>query len=88
MELQQLFDSGLAAQRAGQLARAETLFRQVLRADAAHFPALHMLGFVRAQQGHFDDAITFLNKAVRQRPGDVTALTHYAYALLAMQRFE
>ena len=88
MELQQVFEQGVASQRAGQLARAETLFRQVLRADAAHFPALHMLGFVRAQQGHFDDAITFLNKAVRQRPGDVTALTHYAYALLAMQRFE
>lgn len=88
MELQQLFDQGVAAQRAGQLARAESLLRQVIRADSAHVPALHMLGFVRAQQGQYEDAITFLSKAVKQKPGDVTVLSHYAYALLAMQRFE
>jgi protein O-GlcNAc transferase len=88
MELQQLFEQGVAAQRAGQLARAESLFRQVLRADAVNVPALHMLGFVRAQQGDYDDAITLLHKAVKQKPGDIPILTHYAHALLAAQRIE
>ncbi|MEY4965616.1 MAG: hypothetical protein RL274_1199 [Pseudomonadota bacterium] len=88
MELQQLFEQGVAAHRAGQLARAEGLFRQVLRADAVNVPALHMLGFVRAQQGDYDDAITLLHKAVKQKPGDLTILTHYAHALLAAQRVE
>ena len=76
MELQQVFEQGVASQRAGQLARAETLFRQVLRADAVNVPALHMLGFVRAQQGDYDDAITLLHKAVKQKPGDLTILIH------------
>ena len=88
MELQKLFEQGAAAHRAGQLARAESLFRQVLRADAVNVPALHMLGFVRAQQGDYDDAITLLHNAVKQKPGDLTILIHYAHALLAAQRVE
>lgn len=86
MDLRPLFEQGLAAHRAGRLDQAETLYRQILRADAANFPALHMLGFLKAQQGKYDDAITFLNKAVRKNP-DPTALAHYAHALMAAQRF-
>lgn len=78
----------MAAHRAGRLDRAEQLYRQVLRADAASFPALHMLGFLKAQQGKYDDAITFLNKAVRKNPTDPAALAHYAHALMAAQRFD
>ena len=63
------------------------MYREVLRADAASFPALHMLGFLKAQQGRYDDAITLLNKAVRKNPADPAALAHYAHALMAAQRF-
>ena len=77
----------MAAHRAGRLDQAEQLYRQLLRADAASFPALHMLGFLKAQQGKYDDAITFLNKAVRKNPADPTALAHYAHALMAASRF-
>ena len=87
MELRQLFEQGVAAHRAGRLDQAEKLYRQVLRADAASFPALHMLGFLKAQQGKYDDAITLLNKAVRKNPADPAALAHYAHALMAAQRF-
>ena len=88
MELQQVFEQGLAAHRAGQMARAETLYRQVLRADAGYFPALHMLGFLKAQQGQFDEAITLLGKAVKRGAGDITAMAHYGHAQLAAQQFE
>jgi protein O-GlcNAc transferase len=87
MELRQLFEQGVAAHRAGRLDQAEKLYRQVLRADAASFPALHMLGFLKAQQGQYDDAITLLNKAVRKNPADAPALAHYAHALMAAQKF-
>ena len=76
MELRQLFEQGVAAHRAGRLDQAEQFYRQVLRADAASFPALHMLGFLKAQQGKYDEAITFLNKAVRQNATDAAALAH------------
>ena len=87
MELQQVFEQGLAAHRAGQMTRAETLYRQVLRADAGYFPALHMLGFLKAQQGQFDEAITLLGKAVKRGAGDITAMAHYGHAQLAAQQF-
>jgi predicted O-linked N-acetylglucosamine transferase (SPINDLY family) len=86
MELRQLFEQGVAAHRAGRLDKAEELYRQVLRADAASFPALHMLGYLKAQQGRYDDAIALLSKAVRRKPADPSALAHYAHALMAAQR--
>src|SRR6266702_2137242 len=83
-----LFEQGVAAHRTGNLAQAEKLFRQILRADAASFPALHMLGFLKAQQGHYDEAIILLTKALRQRPDDLAVLSHHAHALMAAQRFD
>jgi len=88
MALLQLFEQGVAAHRAGNLAQAENLYRQVLRADAGNFPALHMLGFLKAQQGHYEDAIVLLNKAVKQNPDDITARSHHAHALMAAQHFD
>ena len=88
MELGQVFEQGLAAQRAGQMARAENLYRQVLRADAGYAPALHMLGFLKGQQGQFDEAIALLGKAVKRSSGDITILAHYGHAQLAAQQFE
>lgn len=88
MELRQLFEQGLGLHRAGRLDQAEAAYRQVLRADAGNFPALHMLGFLKAQQGRYDDAITLLNKALKKNPGDAAALGHYAHALMAAQRLD
>jgi protein O-GlcNAc transferase len=88
MELRQIFEQGVAAHRAGNPVQAEKSYRQILRADPASFPALHMLGFLKAQQGHFDEAITLLGKAVKQNPADITARGHHAHALMAAQRFD
>lgn len=88
MDLQRLFEQGLAAHRAGRMAEAEAAYRQALRADAGYFPALHMLGFLKAQQGKYDEAVTLLHKAVRKNPSDMTALGHHAHALMAAQRFD
>jgi protein O-GlcNAc transferase len=88
MALLQLFEQGVAAHRTGKLAQAENLYRQVLRADAGNFPALHMLGYLKAQQGQYDEAITLLNKAVKQKPADLAARGHHAHALMAARRFD
>ncbi|HMH65201.1 MAG TPA: tetratricopeptide repeat protein [Rhizomicrobium sp.] len=86
--MRQLFEQGVAAHRGGNLAGAEALYRQLLRADNKNFPALHMLGYLKAQQGQYDEAITLLNKAVKQKPDDPAARAHHAHALMAAQRFE
>lgn len=87
MDLRRLFEQGLAAHRAGRMAEAENAYRQVLRSEVGNFPALHMLGFLKAQQGKYDEAIPLLGKAVRANPFDLTAITHHAHALMAAQRF-
>jgi predicted O-linked N-acetylglucosamine transferase (SPINDLY family) len=88
MELRGLFEQGLAAHGAGRLADAERLYRQVLRADPANFAALHRLGFLKAQQRQFDEAVNLLNKAMRLRPQDLTVRGHHAHALMAAERFD
>jgi predicted O-linked N-acetylglucosamine transferase (SPINDLY family) len=88
MDLRRLFEQGLAAHQAGRFAEAEGIYRQVLRAEAGYFPALHMLGYLKAQQGKYDEAITLLNKAVRANPADLAVLSHHAGALMAAQRFD
>jgi predicted O-linked N-acetylglucosamine transferase (SPINDLY family) len=88
MDLRRVFEQGLAAHQAGRFAEAEGIYRQVLRAEAGNFPALHMLGFLKAQQGKYDEAITLLHKAVRANPADLTALSHHAGALMAAMRFD
>ena len=87
MDLRQLFEQGVAAHQAGRLDQAEKLYRQILGADAASFPALHMLGFLKAQQGRFDEAIPLLNKAVKQNPADADSPGPlWSCALMAAQR--
>ncbi len=88
MDQRAIFEQGVAAHRAGKLAQAENLYRQLLRSDAGNFPALHMLGFLKAQQGRFEESITLLNRALKQNPGDPAARGHYANALLAAQRLD
>jgi protein O-GlcNAc transferase len=86
MDLRSLFEQALAAHRGGDTAQADRLYRQVLRADAGNFPALQMLGYLEGQRGRYDEAIRLLAKALKQRPKDETALTHYGHALLAADR--
>ena len=45
------FNQAMAAHRAGDLARAETLYKLVLARDERQFDAMHMLGIVAGQQG-------------------------------------
>ena len=88
MDLRQQFEQGLAAQRAGRLTEAEKAYRQVLRAAPANFAALHMLGFLKAQQRQFDEAVTLLHKAMRANPKDIAVRAHHAHALMAAERFD
>jgi tetratricopeptide (TPR) repeat protein len=50
MQLSTLLDQALAAHRAGELPRAESLYRQTLRIDPQHVDAWHLLGVARLQQ--------------------------------------
>ncbi len=59
------FEQGVQAQRAGNPAEAEAIYRQIIATDARNFDALHMLGIVCTEQGKLDDAERFSNRPYR-----------------------
>jgi len=67
-DVQKSLELGLAHQRAGRLADAEALYRQVLREQPDNADALHFLGVVFAQRGDPAAAVDTLRQAVALRP--------------------
>ncbi|MGH6783984.1 MAG: tetratricopeptide repeat protein, partial [Sphingomicrobium sp.] len=91
-----LFDAALGHHRAGQLAEADRLYRQILSIDPDHVGTLHSLGLLAHQAGRNDIAISLLGRVVALDPGLVPALNnlakisflegHYAQALAVLRR--
>jgi predicted O-linked N-acetylglucosamine transferase (SPINDLY family) len=70
MTLQQAFDSAIAHQRSGELAEAESLFRQLIEINPAN-PAFHYALFTLFYQcGRMDEALATLDHALTLRPDE------------------
>ncbi len=54
--------------RAGRLAEAESIYRQILRIDPDHAPALHLLGTIASRARNQDAAIDLIGRAIRLKP--------------------
>lgn len=63
--------------RAGRLAQAQALYRQILTAQPDQPDALHLLGLVVAGMGKYDEAIGLIERAVAQHPN----VADYVYNL-------
>jgi predicted O-linked N-acetylglucosamine transferase (SPINDLY family) len=59
---------GVRLHRAERLVEAESAYRSVLAADPHHADALHMLGVVAHQSGHFAPAIELIGQAIAINP--------------------
>ncbi|MGD0464172.1 MAG: tetratricopeptide repeat protein [Tepidisphaeraceae bacterium] len=64
MTLQKQYDSGLSHYRAGRLAEAERIYRQILALQPNHADALHMLGVLAVQAGQLDAGIELIRRAI------------------------
>lgn len=73
-----LFAQGAERHGAGDLAAAEGLYREALRADPAHAGALHYLGLLAAQAGRLEEAARLVGKAAARRPRDAAILRDLA----------
>ena len=62
--LRALLEEAMACHRAGQLARAESLYRQALALQPDHPEVLHLLGLVAYQSGALETAVTLLTAAI------------------------
>jgi len=87
MDLQSLYNQALAAQRAGNLAEAERLYRQILGHTVLP-EVLVNLGNVLAQQGRREEALASYDKALAARPDLFEALFNRANVLLELKRPE
>ncbi len=54
--------------RANRLAEAETIYRQILRMEPNHAPALHLLGMIAQRAGDMDTAIDLIGRAIKVQP--------------------
>jgi Tfp pilus assembly protein PilF len=74
--------------QAGHLDQAEVLCRAILRADASHFVALHLLAVVQSRLGCLQDAVKSYDMVLALKPDYVEALNNRRNALRDLKRSE
>jgi len=87
-QIQQTLKQAVRHHGAGRLAKAESLYGQVLQADPDNPYALHLLGVVAYQAGDNERAVTLISRALEIAPNYADALSNLGNALQAMGRFE
>ena len=84
---QRTLDQGLELHQAGAFAEAEQVYRSVLDQDPEAFTPLHMLGVLRAQQGHPEQGADLIRQALRLSPDVATAWFNRANILAGIGRY-
>ena len=67
------FQLARALQAQGQLTQAKAAYEDIIKQDAGHFEALHMLGSVNAQLGHLESAVDLICRAIEINPQNDSA---------------
>ncbi|MGH8802465.1 MAG: tetratricopeptide repeat protein, partial [Casimicrobiaceae bacterium] len=81
-----LAQQGLDAHRRGDVVGAERAYREALARDTDQPLALHYLGVALYQQGHADDALPLLERAVARVPQEAEFHNNLGLALAALDR--
>jgi protein O-GlcNAc transferase len=87
-DLTHMFNRAADLHRKGDLAAAEGLYLQLLKARSDDFDVLQMLGFLRYQQGRFLESLSSMGAALKINSNSPAALLNYAVVLDALQRRE
>lgn len=83
ISLEQAMQMAIGRHRAGDLAAAEGLYRQILAALPTHLDARHLLGVACRQQGRLAEALPLLEQCAGEARRNPDILTNYGEALLA-----
>ena len=78
----------IAAHQAGDLARAERIYRKLIAAKRDLFHANHYLGVLRFQGGHLEEAEQLIGRALKIDPTDDNAHYHHGMVLSALKHHE
>jgi tetratricopeptide (TPR) repeat protein len=82
------FGRAIALQKEGNLLAAEKIYRAILKQYPKHFSTLSNLGFVLLDQERMEEAISFLRKALNEKPNSAVVHTRLARALQLLDRHE
>ena len=78
--------AALALHQAGDLPRAEAMYRQVLQRDPIQPDALHYLGLLAHQLGRHDAAVELIGKAIIHNPRNAYYYNNLGEAYRALER--
>lgn len=87
-DLSQMLDRAIALHQRGQLANAEKLYRNVLRARPNHVEARHFFGILRFQQGRADEALVLIAAALDAKPDYPEAHYNRGNVLAALGQYD
>lgn len=83
------FQRGAVYERAGEMTRAEAAFRDVLKLDPDHAPALNYLGYMFAERGvRLDEALTLIERALSVDPDNGAYLDSLGWTYYQMKQFD
>jgi tetratricopeptide (TPR) repeat protein len=85
---QVLLSRGIALFQQGRFAEAETIFREILRTQASHFDALHLLGVIALQTNRAERAMPLIEQAIKLNPWVASVHCDLGMALQALHRHE
>ena len=86
--LERKYREALALQQQRDFAAAERRYREILDQAPAHFGALHMLGVLQYQLGHFEAAVGLIRQAIASRPGVAAAYLNLGPPLQRLRRLD
>ncbi len=88
LSIEEAVDLAIQYHQAGQLAEAESIYRQVLQVDPRHSDALHYLGVISHQQEDPDTAVELISKAIQSAPDNASYHSNLGEAFRALGRFD
>lgn len=80
--------TALVLHQQGRLAEAETLYKEILRAQPDHFDAFQLLATIAGQQNRLSDAVTLFECALTINPLHPASLNNCGNALQMLKRFD
>jgi tetratricopeptide (TPR) repeat protein len=86
--MQQAFAAAVEHHKAGRLADAERVYRQILAANPRHADSLHLLGVIGGQTGRHDLAADMISRAIAINPNDPAYHRNLGIALTQLGRLD
>jgi len=88
VQLPAKFQQALVLHRQGELARAQTIYREILDIEPRNFDALHLLGVIAGQTKDFERAVQFIGEAIEIDPCNAAAHCNRGAAFRELNRLD